>query len=234
MKAIEPAMLSQAIRHPAERGRHDRNRPRAATAYASAVGTTADSVTFFAASLFFTAASFGQLMQSQSPALAATGGARDDERRAVRWFAWLPHDKSWLAAATQFPGTLFFNATTFWAMAQGLSAVKYDHVVWRPDLYGSILFLVSSAFAVVALGRFLSWRPRSAGWRIAWLNMAGSIAFMASALASFVLPRTGAAVDLTWADAGTFVGALCFLAGAGLTIPAFRRAPRVQARSSRR
>ena len=83
----------------------------------------------------------------------------------MRWRAWLPHDRSWLAAATQFPGTLFFNATTFWAMAQGLSPGRYDRVVWRPDFFGSVLFLVSSAFAVVALGRFLSWRPRCAGWR---------------------------------------------------------------------
>ena len=193
-------------------------------AYASAVGTVADAVTFFVASIFFTSASFGQLLQSQSPALAAAGGARDEQRQAVRWLAWLPHDKSWLAAATQFPGTLFFNATTFWAMVQGLSPRQYDHVVWRPDFFGSILFLVSSAYAVVALGPFLSFRPRSAGWRIAWLNMAGSIAFMASALGSFVLPRTGAAVSPAWADGGTFVGALCFFAGAWLAIPAFRPA----------
>jgi hypothetical protein len=194
----------------------------AVPAYATAVGAVADAVTFFAASIFFTVASFGQLVQSQSPAMAATGTARDDRRQAVRWYAFLPHDKAWLAAATQFPGTLFFNATTFLAMAQGLSATRYDRVVWRPDFYGSILFLVSSTYAIVALGRFLSWRPRAAGWRIAWLNMAGSIAFMASALAAFVLPRTDTAVSLAWANGGTFVGAVCFFAGAWLTVPAFR------------
>jgi hypothetical protein len=196
--------------------------------YASAVGTVADAVTFFVASIFFTAASFGQLVQSQSPAMAATGTARDDERQTVHWRAWLPHDKAWLSAATQFPGTLFFNATTFWAMFQGLTAEQYDRVVWRPDFYGSVLFLVSSAYAVVALGRFLSWRPRSAAWRIAWLNMTGSIAFMASALAAFVLPRTGAALSPAWANAGTFAGAVCFLVGAWLTIPAFRSSPRTR------
>jgi hypothetical protein len=196
----------------------------AVPAYAAAVGALPDALTFFVASIFFTSASFAQLIQSQSPAMAATGSARDRQRQAVRWRAWLPHDRSWLAAATQFPGTLFFNATTFWAMAQGLSPGRYDRVVWRPDFFGSVLFLVSSAFAVVALGRFLSWRPRCAGWRIAWLNMVGSVAFMASAIAAFVLPRTGAAVSLTWADGATFVGAVCFFAGAWLTIPAFRPA----------
>jgi len=191
-------------------------------AYASAVGTLPDALTFFIASLFFTSASFGQLVQSQSPTMTATGTARDDEPQRVRWRAWLPHDRTWLAAATQFPGTLFFNATTLLALVQGLTADQYDRVVWRPDFYGSVLFLVSSTFAILALGRFLTWRPRAAGWRIAWLNMAGSVAFMASAVAAYVLPRTGTAISPAWANGGTFVGAVCFFVGAWLMIPAFR------------
>ena len=91
-------------------------------------------------------------------------------------------------------------------------------MVWRPDFYGSILFLVSSAFAILALGRVLSWRPREAAWWVAWLNMIGSIAFMASAIGAFVIPRTDSAVDLTLADRGTLVGAVCFFIGALLAI----------------
>ena len=194
------------------------------SAYASAVGPTADAVTFFVASIFFTTASFWQLVQSQSSAMAAAGTGRDDERQPVRFRAWLPHDKGWLAAATQFPGTLFFNGTTFWAITVAVSNSQYDKVVWRPDFYGSILFLVSSAFAVLSLGQIRSWRPREVAWWVAWLNMVGSVAFMAAALGAFVLPKTGAAVDLTWADRGTFVGAVCFFIGALLSIPAWRRA----------
>ena len=176
------------------------------SAYASAVGPTADAVTFFVSSIFFTTASFWQLVQSQSPAVAATGTARDDERQPVRFLAWLPHDRGWLAAATQFPGTLFFNGTTFWAITVAVSNSQYDKVVWRPDFYGSILFLVSSAFAILALGRIWRWRPREAAWWVAWLNMIGSVAFMASAIGAFVIPRTDAAVDLTLADRGTLRG----------------------------
>ena len=176
------------------------------SAYASAVGATADAVTFFVSSIFFTLASFWQLVQSQSPAMAATGTAHDDERQHVRFLAWLPHDRSWLAAATQFPGTLFFNGTTFWAITIAASSSQYDEVVWRPDFYGSILFLVSSTFAVLAVGRFFSWRPRVADWRIAWLNMIGSVAFMASAIGAYVLPTSGSAVDITLADKGTLRG----------------------------
>ena len=156
--------------------------------------------------------------------MAATGTARDDERQHLRFLAWLPHDKAWLAAATQFPGTLFFNGTTFWAITVALDNSKYDKVVWRPDFYGSILFLVSSAFAILALGRLRRWRPREAAWWVAWLNMIGSIAFMASAIGAFVIPRTDSAVDLTLADRGTWVGAVCFFLGALLAIPAWRQA----------
>ena len=38
------------------------------------------------------------------------------------------------------------------------------------------------------LGRFLRSDPASLPWRIAWINMLGSVLFMASALASYVLP----------------------------------------------
>ena len=120
--------------------------------YSSAVGPTPDAVTFFVASIFFTSASLLQLLQSQSPAMAPAGTSRDDERGRVRLLAWLPRDKGWLAAATQFPGTLFFNGTTFWAMTIAVTNSQYDEVVWRPDFYGSVLFLVSSLFAILAVG----------------------------------------------------------------------------------
>ena len=194
------------------------------SAYAAAVGAAADAATLFVASLFFTAASFGQLVQSQSPSMAANGSDLGDERRLVRLLAWLPHDRAWLAAAIQFPGTLFFNATTYLATSTAVTSGQYDKVVWRPDLYGSILFIVSSVFAILALGKLLTWRPRAGTWWIAWLNMIGSIAFMASAVGAYVLPKTGSAVDLTLADRGTFVGAVCFFVGALLAIPVWRRA----------
>ena len=192
--------------------------------YAAAVGPTADAVTFFVSSIFFTSASFWQLVQSQTPAAVATGTARDEERQRVRFLACLPHDRAWLAAATQFPGTLFFNGTTLWAITIAVSDSQYDKVVWRPDFYGSVLFLVSSTFALLALGRLFTWRPREAAWWCAWLNMIGSIAFMASAIGAFVIPRTDSAVDLTLADRGTLAGAVCFFVGALLAIAAWRQA----------
>jgi peptidoglycan/LPS O-acetylase OafA/YrhL len=152
---------------------------------------------------------------------------RQHERIGVRPWAWRPRDRGWLAAATQLPGTLFFNHSTFATLAHNLSASEADRHVWRPDVFGSILFLVASALAISALGAEF-WRPRSRGlpWWIAWINMLGSVAFMASAIAGFVVPSTDAVLDLPVDNAGTLVGAVCFLVAATLMLPAWRNAVR--------
>jgi hypothetical protein len=196
-------------------------------AYVRAVGGAVDGTTFFVGSLFFTSASYCQLVQAQSPGMTGVEERSKHARLSARPWAWRPRDKNWLAAATQFPGTLFFNHSTFAALAHNLSASEADKHVWRPGVFGSILFLVSSALAVSVLGgRF--WRPRSRGlpWWIAWINMAGSVAFMVSAVAGFVVPSTDAVLDLPLDDAGTLIGAICFLVAAALMLPAWRAAVR--------
>ena len=145
----------------------------------------ADGLTFFVGSIFFTTASFLQLLQAQTPAMTGADAALLNTPEPVRLWSWLPHDRNWLAAITQFPGTLFFNVSTLAALAHNASAQEQDRHVWRPDIFGSTLFLVASAFGILAVGTFWSRRPRSLPWRIAWLNMLGSVLFMASALASY-------------------------------------------------
>jgi hypothetical protein len=193
-------------------------------AFANGVGGVADGVTFFVGSIFFTTASFLQLVQAQTPALTGVGVDGQNTRTPVRWWRLLPHDRGWSAAITQFPGTLFFNVSTLAALAHNASVQEQNRHVWRPDIYGSTLFLIASAFGILAVGAFWSWRPRSLPWCIAWLNMIGSLLFMTSALASFVLPRSGEVINFRIDIAGTLFGALCFLIGAVLMFPAWRRA----------
>jgi hypothetical protein len=189
-------------------------------AYVNAIGGWLDGVTYFVGSIFFTLASYGQLVQARTPAMTDVDEAGQSVRAPVRWWAWLPHDRNWWAAVTQFPGTLLFNVSTFAALAHNATVEESDRYVWRPDLYGSTLFLVASTFGILAVGR-----SRGLPWRIAWLNMVGSLLFMASALASYVLP-TGDLVDTRVSVAGTLLGALCFLVGAALMLPAWRAAVR--------
>ena len=131
-------------------------------AYVNAVGATADSVTYFVGSIFFTAASFAQLLQAQTPAMTEVDAGSQLQRATVRFWAPQPHDRNWLAAIAQFPGTLFFNISTLAALAHNATAHEQDRRVWRPDFYGSTLFLVASLFAILALGRLLSFRPAPA------------------------------------------------------------------------
>jgi hypothetical protein len=92
--------------------------------------------------------------------------------------------------------------------------------VWAPDAFGSIAFLVSSelAFAEVC-HRWVSFRNRTLAWKIVALNVLGSIAFGASAIASLLEPASGEPVSARIANAGTSVGGLCFLIGALLLMP---------------
>ena len=174
-------------------------------------------------------------MQAQNPSTTAVDEVTQHQPVQARLWCWLPHDLNWLAAAVQLPGTLFFNVSTVAAVTHNATAAESDRYVWRPDLYGSVLFLVASACAVLAVSsRFLSVQPRSFPWRIAWLNMLGSVFFMASAIASYVVPSTDQVLSTRIAVAGTFWGAVCFLVGAALLLPAWRRAVALRHRVARR
>ena len=175
-------------------------------AYFNSVGGVTDGITYFVGSIFFTTASFLLLVQAQTPSMTGVDEGRQYIPEPVTIWRWLPHDRNWLASVTQFAGTLFFNVSTLAALAHNASVQQQDRHVWRPDVYGSTLFLVASALGILAVGGVKSWQPRSFPWRIAWLNMSGSLLFMVSALASFVLPSSGSVVSMRADLAGTLFG----------------------------
>ena len=152
-------------------------------------------VTFFAGSVFFTAAAALQLAEA----------ARSDR----------------LASAIQFAGTLLFNLSTFMAMQHGLDARQTDLRVWAPDVFGSACFLVASALAYAAVRH----RARSAAWWVGALNLLGSVAFGVAAVASLIEPASDVMVNVRLSNAGTSLGAACFLAGALLLPRSERESP---------
>ena len=160
-----------------------------APGYIQLVGSGADGVTFFVGSIFFTTASALQL--------AATPR---DERA------------DWWACVIQLAGTVFFNISTFDAMNEALDTAAENRLVWTPDAFGSVCFLIASWLAY-SVRRHA--RP-STDWWIAALNLAGSVAFGISAVAAFIVPSTGTELDLAAANWTTSLGAACFLAGAVL------------------
>ena len=154
--------------------------------YVDLVGATADAVTFFVGSIFFT-----------------LGGALQT------WLAFAQRDEpnrgraAWWAATIQSAGTLFFNRSTFQAMSHATSSAGYHQLVWRPDAFGSVCFLVSGAIAYRSL--------RGEGWQPA-VNLLGCVFFGISAVAGYVVPSTGSMLDVAAANWNTCLGAACFLA----------------------
>lgn len=167
----------------------------------AAIGSTASNVLFFIGSWGFTTAAFIQLQLS---------GPSRNERGALRAL--------WLAAATQFVGTILFNVSTGSAIyAQSVTA--QEGLVWAPDAQGSVLFLVSGAFALLALGRVgRLWGPFDRDWLSNWVNMAGCVAFGVSAVAA-VVTSSGGVENASLAAWTTCVGAICFFLASALVLP---------------
>jgi YrhK-like protein len=169
-------------------------------------------VTFFAGSLLFTAAAYLQYSEAVNVPREHLPHAR---RLRLRPASWEPRRIDWLATSIQLAGTLLFNVSTFLAMEHGLDARQTDLRVWAPDAAGSVCFLLASALAYAEVcHRWWCLRRRSLSWWIVALNLLGSIAFGVAAIASLVDPASGVMVNVRIVNAGTSLGAACFLAGA--------------------
>lgn len=173
---------------------------------------------FFVGSLFFTTAGLLQFLSSREEL-----GPLDPDAGEPAWLAAVarPRTVDWTASAIQLLGTLAFNVTTLRAALDASGAGDATTAqVWNPDALGSVMFLVSSGLAFAPEVRWRRHRhARDRSWTIAALNLAGSMFFGASAVGAYTLPSTDQLVSLQWANLGTFVGALCFLAGAALLLP---------------
>ena len=181
--------------------------------YSQLVDPGAVGITFVVGSVCFTAAAAGQLRQATG--VPGTGAAAI----GVRFVLW--------AAIVQFAGTLLFNVNTVRAMIDGLTAEQTDRLVWAPDFFGSIAFLVASHLGWRALAaRSRSGEIDDAEWWSARANYVGSGLFMLAAVAAFVLPTTGEVLNTAIVNSGTCLGALCFLVGSYVLLPpVVRRSP---------
>lgn len=181
--------------------------------YSQLVDGRAVGITFVLGSLFFTAAGYSTVVE-------VINEGREDATSSIRW-SWSPRGLAWWAAVVQLAGTLLFNINTIGAMITTFSVEETNRLVWAPDFFGSIAFLVASHLAWIQLGgRFWFRDTDSADWWSSMLNYLGSVFFMASAVAAFTLKTTGEALNVAIVNSGTFLGAVCFLVGAYLLLPA--------------
>ncbi|MGY1807910.1 hypothetical protein ACI8AF_11105 [Blastococcus sp. SYSU D00669] len=164
--------------------------------YLQLVGPTADAITFFAGSVLFTLGG-GLHTWLAAPRRREPGAAR----------------AAWWTAVVQSLGTLFFDVTTFRALQTAVEDPAYDRLVWRPDAFGSVCFLVSGLIAYRASARRgLLPRRGGRGWWQPAVNLLGCVLFAVAAVAGYVVPDTGSVLDLAAATWTTAAGAACFLA----------------------
>jgi hypothetical protein len=192
-------------------------------AYLDRVSPRVDGLTFFLGSLFFTGAaylSFLEVVNSPSAVEPEPAG-----RNPFRVAGWRPRSIDWWATAIQLLGTLYFNVMTLRALNENWSVAEENRLVWRPDVIGSICFLVASylAWAEVChnLGRL---KFDELSWWIVVLNLLGSVFFGISAIGGYTSPDTGDVTNLRWDNGGTFAGAVCFLIASVMLIPEARTA----------
>ena len=168
-------------------------------------------LTFFVGSVLFTGAGalqFREALHAPTDVVRARQGATR---------GWRTRPIDWWATAIQLVGTLCFNVSTFAATRTGFTEGQERRLIWAPDLAGSICFFVASWLAYAEANTRIRPRPdRSVGWWIAAVNLAGSVAFGAAAIGARYLRTTDEPANIALVNAGTFVGALCFLTGAAL------------------
>jgi hypothetical protein len=181
---------------------------------AAILGSAAGAV-FLVGSIFFTSAAYLQYYEATNEGDSVKGDDRTSRLAGIR-----PQSIGWWATAVQLIGTLLFNLSTFSAM-RDLSTFQEEALVWAPDFLGSIAFLIASGLALVEVcGRLWCWKRESMEWRIAGINMIGSIAFGISAVGARVVLSTGDLNNAIVANSFTFIGAVMFFIGAVLLIPA--------------
>lgn len=186
----------------------------AGTVIATSANPAPAGIVFFVGSIFFTSAAYGQFLE------VINGDRGDGAVGSVRLLAWEPQLIEWRATAVQFAGTLAFNVSTFFAMSDALSADAAVRLAWRPDVYGSIAFLVASWLAYREVVQNWRGEPEHGGeWWITVLNLVGSVAFGISAIGAYVVPDNGELLNAAAANGGTLIGALCFFVGAYLLWP---------------
>ena len=139
--------------------------------YAHWIDPRAVAVTFAVGSVFFTSAGYSQFLQ-----------ALNEDATTFRYLGFR-NTLFWWATAVQLAGTIFFNISTFGALVEGLDTQQENRLVWAPDIFGSIAFLVASHLAWMQLsGRFWYRNTDDPDWWSSMLNYLGSVFFRKRAM----------------------------------------------------
>lgn len=177
----------------------------AVPAFSDAVGSLVANIMFFVGAWFFTYSGLVQWSLSGDRAVQVRG---NPVFRAA-----------WLAAATQSVGTVLFNISTTSAL-EAANVADEKHFVWSPDAAGSVFFLISGVFVIIAYTHERKFfEPSSADWWSSRINWWGCVAFGVSAVGGYITTG-GQDVSDALSSWGTVVGGVCFFLASAVVLPA--------------
>lgn len=178
-----------------------------------------NNLVYFTGSIFFTTGAYMQWLQSINGDLEAISSDPDVHQTRWHWFGWRPRNLGYLASSTQLIGTILFNVNTGDDFFTGLTTLERDIVIWSPNMFGSICFLLSSVLSYFEVTHRIGYfNLRDFTVWMAIMNFFGSVTFQISAVASFV-EGDG---SLWWSFGsywGTFTGGFFFFIASYLLIP---------------
>jgi hypothetical protein len=173
---------------------------------------TIDTV-YLVGGFFFSLGGYASVLQaSNAPVDIDEHGSLSSAR--WRWWDPRPHNLGWLSAAVLFVGTLLFAVSLVAAFGENLTVRQANTWIWVPDMLGCVCFLASGHLALLEVchGR-IGVRGHEIGWWIVFVNQVGSVLFFVAGLAAYTRPATSTTLDLSLANWGTFLGAVCFAIG---------------------
>ena len=140
-----------------------------------------------------------------------------DDASAMRHLA----NKNSRAAGIQAIGALLFQTSMTGALIRSLSIAEQERIIWVPDLFGALCFLVASSmfFTLRYPIQHRQGNGRSAR-ELAMMNIVGSAFFVVSALGAYIVPLTDQSIYPQIANLGTFAGAVLFLLSSIPGLPA--------------
>jgi hypothetical protein len=140
-----------------------------------------------------------------------------DDASAMRHLA----NKNSRAAGIQAIGALLFQTSMTGALIRSLSIAEQERIIWVPDLFGALCFLVASSmfFTLRYPIQHRQGNGRSAR-ELAMMNIVGSAFFVISALGAYIVPLTDQSIYPQIANLGTFAGAVLFLLSSVPGLPA--------------
>jgi hypothetical protein len=181
-------------------------------------------VVYLVGGVFFSTGGYASVVQaSNAPTEVDDSGSLASGR--WRWWDFQFRHIGWLSAFVLFVGTLFFAVSLVAAFAQNLTVRQSNGYIWFPDIVGCVCFLVSGHLAMLEVchGR-VGVRVHELGWWIVAVNQLGSVLFFLAGVAAFTRPATSDLISIGVVNWGTFLGAVCFVAGG--VLQAFERPSR--------